>query len=846
MRYTYLEMFKCIRLLLNNVTMFRIHFTDPIQLILGTNGSGKSSIIDQLTPLPPDPNAFSKGGYKIIKIEDRGNSYVLKTTFLTSSTKHSFKKNDEELNPGGTATAQKELVYQEFRITPDIHDLLRGDEKFTEMLPTRRREWFTKLADTDYDYALGVYVRLAKRARDLSGALTMAKKNLVSETNKAISLAEEEKLQREVDEAVRQLNYLIEHRTPLDKPVSHYEDEQQHLLAEIDKLSRYLLRMKFETPYGVDPRFPAIRNEWGEMTQNHFQSLEQIDEVIQQFQHEIISKEAVIGELVTQHEEMQKTHQIISQAGDDGVKSLIEKIEQLQQKRNAVLRQRKLNIEGCHPVNCLSAFDSVYETLFQIFSELPENGNRYFTQKTLDTITESQLEKKNQLLQLQDTVNKLLAQKIHFEEHKNQGESTCPVCCHKWFPGFNSGAYEKALKQIDEKNEAIEKLTKIIAEQDDEITIIRAYGIQYRTFSQCVKSWPILSPFWDYLLGTEFPINAPRKVLTVMDQFKHDLEKEFTAMKINEEIESTAKLISSAEQIGDVKLFEINAKLHTCDISIEEHTTALHRLKKELGHYQLCRRQLSEGIDIGKKLATICSNAEAVTKDMIEMSRRETLNHCISQLQHSLAIKQESLSSAILQKGIIAELEKQVTNLTLQETAVKEMVRVLSPTEGIIAEGLLGFIRSFTNQMNNFIRKIWSYPLLIYSTGVTGADGTELDYKFPLMVQVKENIIPDVSKGSDGIREVVNLSFKMVASRYLGLQDGPLSLDEFGRALDKGHQVAAGAAIKTIMDTSGYTQLFMVSHQHGHYGAFTNAQFCVLDAKNIVTPAVYNQHVTIE
>jgi ABC-type hemin transport system ATPase subunit len=113
------------------------------------------------------------------------------------------------------------------------------------------------------------------------------------------------------------------------------------------------------------------------------------------------------------------------------------------------------------------------------------------------------------------------------------------------------------------------------------------------------------------------------------------------------------------------------------------------------------------------------------------------------------------------------------------------------------------------------------------------------------MVQSRANIVDDVKNGSSGMQEVVDLAFKVVAMKYLGLGEAPLLLDEFGASFDLEHRTAASNCIKNLMDTQSFSQLYMISHYESGYGSFTNAQTCVLDAKNITVPAKYNEHVTI-
>jgi len=183
----------------------------------------------------------------------------------------------------------------------------------------------------------------------------------------------------------------------------------------------------------------------------------------------------------------------------------------------------------------------------------------------------------------------------------------------------------------------------------------------------------------------------------------------------------------------------------------------------------------------------------------------------------------------------------------VQEKALKLMVQQLSPTEGLIAEGLFGLIRSFTARMNKLIRSIWAYPLEVLPCGVDGDKGAELDYKFPLMVQSKSNIVKDVKLGSTAMQEITNLAFRQVAKSYLKLDDVPLYLDEFSASMDVAHRAAAAQLVNALIEQGSFSQAFMVSHYESFYGALGNAEICVLCSNNIVVPSgkPYNEHVVI-
>jgi energy-coupling factor transporter ATP-binding protein EcfA2 len=815
------------RIALNGSTRFTIRPTERIQLILGTNGSGKSSLMKEMTPLPAEPKEYSKDGSKTITITDRGNTYVLKSWF-SEGNKHSFKKNGEELNDGHTITVQRKLVQTEFGITDDIHELLRNAIRFHSMGPTDRRKWFTMLSDVDYTYALGLFQRLKEAASATSGALKMAKNKLVSETAKLKTEDEEKKLAKEVEELYVQIEQLQKQRAPLPRPVTSFMTEQEEILDELYTISDHLLRNR------------ASFFGW-----RGYDCVEQITEDIDATKQEIAATQALLNKSVEEHGKLTEKQNLLKKTGAQGVDALLRRLHLAQERRNTVLDQRGLRLEGFHPVNASNALESIFELLFTTFSMIPQNDDKRFSQAKNNETKQKILEKKDVILQKQKEINHFAGKKQHMESHKADGQAECPKCHYLWTIGYDPEVIKKYEAAIESRNEEVTKLQGEIKLLEEEMEAFNQYVALYMDFSRCVKNWPALQPFWDYILHEEMVIKSPRMALMKLDVLKKDLALEMEAYKHEGEIAEIKELIKQAEQLGDANLNEVMEKLVEVTKTVDELTAKLNHLNKHLQATIAYRRQMSDVQATGKKIEEMILKADNATKELIEMIRREAIQNCINALQLSLARKSEALQEMKLQKGIIADLEATIRQYALRDETLKLMVKEMSPTDGLIAEGLLGFIRRFVKLMNILIKKIWAYPLEIQVCGVATDRGAELDYKFPLMVQSRSNIVDDVKNGSSGMQEVVDLAFKVVAMKHMGLAEAPLLLDEFGASFDLEHRTAASACIKNLMDTQGFSQLFMISHYESGYGSFTNAQTCVLDARNITVPATYNEHVTM-
>lgn len=817
------------RMQLNQVASFTMTPTELIQLILGTNGSGKSSLIAELTPMPASTSDYFKDGSKTIRYSHRGHDYVLTSTFI-GGPKHSFVKDGEELNDGRTGAVQKELVRQEFGITQEIHDLLRGEEVFCAMAPVRRREWFTKLCDTSYDYAISVFKKLQSKKRDIEGALKLARKRLVAEQAKVISEAEEEKLTREVRALSEELNLLQTLRAPVERPSAEYFDELDHGMRELEQLSQRLLRMRVYAP----AQQPAADTE-------------ELLRSIEGFRRDAAVAQELVSAAVKEHDKVKETVQVLQRTGAAGLEALQARRAQLLQQMGQVQNRRKLQLE-CHNVELsVAAFHSVRQILQDLFALLPENSDRRYSQARQQELTEQVLILRDQRAREERALGELGKRNQHMETHRASGAMKCPNCLHQWHLGYSESEHSELQSLIARADEALKARTKVIEQLEAEVTAIREYGELYRNYIRTTQAYPILEPLWTYLAENNYVTHTPLTAPTVLHQYEYDLQCETETAQLGEQLQQTDNHIREAEQVGDANLAEQTLKLAELDFQIEVLTTRISQAQQSLHEYSAYRKQLLDAQELSNRVAKLREDLQHANSQRIEMLRREMLGSCIRQVQHLLVRKEETLSAVTLQKGIVADLQSNIAVLTVEEQAAEALVRELSPTNGLIAEGLLGFIHTYVAQMNSLIRRIWTYPLVVHDCSVVDGDGAELDYKFPLMAQTKDNTAPDIKQGSAGMQEIVNLAFKVVAMQYLGLGESPLYLDEFGKTFDEAHRSQAMQVIRNLMEQKSFTQLFIVSHYASSYGTLANAEICVLCPTNISVPVhtKYNQHVVM-
>ena len=127
------------------------------------------------------------------------------------------------------------------------------------------------------------------------------------------------------------------------------------------------------------------------------------------------------------------------------------------------------------------------------------------------------------------------------------------------------------------------------------------------------------------------------------------------------------------------------------------------------------------------------------------------------------------------------------------------MIEALSPESGLIAKSINSFLNGYLSEMNTIINSVWSYNMELLPCEVDSEN--DLNYKFKVKVNHDE-IIEDISKLSSSMQEIVNLAFKIVFVKYLGLAGYPLILDEFGRTMDAEHRQSAYDIIDRVLSHS--------------------------------------------
>lgn len=811
------------RLMLNNIKRLTLKPESIYQLILGTNGSGKSSVLAELGPLPANSSDYVKNGYKYIKIEHKGSIYEL-TSVFKSGNKHTFVKDGESLNQGRTGAVQKELVAQEFRITPEIHNLLIGAIDFTHISPAKRREWITRLCHVDFTYALGVHQKLKSAARDAQGALKHAKQRLGEEHNKLVNIGDLEALERQYQALHQELEVLFNERDNQAGDVNRLERQVDQALDEIEELSKVLITKAPTVPDG-----------------HVFKSIEEIDAALNELHTEKQVNTSLRSRIGSEHQELEQLVQSFEQAGVEDLDSIrdrqAELLDQQQAYQDALQHWNELKAD---PVEAQRSFYEVGSQLAQVLKDLPCNESNLYTRdklkaarERLPEIEHSLRRSRGQLAQLESRLEHLLS----------LTEEQCPDCGYRWIPGKSDQEQAQLEARITRGREHVEKLEAEEKQCANYVEEAEHYSQQYYAFKQLTQQYPRLVDLWEALITDERLKTDSPALIGIIHDFGHDLERHVEIQGLQKLIDKLNSLLEAGGE-GE-QLNGLRKRLTTLDQQIEEVTQTLETLTARETQLSKYRQHISAYQKRVTRLDEKLDELGHLKDELVRSYRADNINQVIRQHQNQLAGVQGRRTEKQTLEGIIKGLEEDKEKLDSDHELLSELTSELSPLDGLIAEQLTGFIESFVDHINQVIATIWTYELKVLPCGLESGD---LDYKFPLFVrhEGEDNTAPDIAKGSEAQVEVVNLAFRLVTMVYLELEDYPIYLDEAGRSFDEQHRLNLLNFIKRLVDTGNYTQLFIISHYVASFNVYNNAEVLVLDGTNISIPKDHNQHVIME
>jgi hypothetical protein len=774
--------------------IFEHEFKSKITMIQGLNGSGKSASFDELSPLPADKAFFYKDGYKEIHIQHDGKLFKLISDF-TNGSHFSFLMDDVEQNHANNVSTQRELAFLYFNINQSIHDILIGKESLTTMSLIARKKLFSAITHLNIDKVLDNYNTLKEELRNNEVILKSQTSLYQAEESKLTNTNHIQTLQETLTRTKTHIDFLIGLRTEL---------HQYKTTVNIDERCQQLKTLQTKLQDTINKYYTHItafpKEHVSEYTLKYTSQLNLITYQLDQVYTTIERKQQELNLLN------------ITKASDfNTLNDKLTNIEEMKQRLTSSLFFFK---------NTESDPQAIRSDLYKLESVLPE------ILRTIPTNTEKRLTKvryeellsiKKNLLDEFTTVatQELTLTKEQQELNATSDDVSCPKCAHTWsikdIPSLlikNKTALSKVLqRKID--------LQTQLKTTDTEIEQIRQYFVLYDQYTSLRNTTQHhLKPIWNLIDEQVLILKDPVKILTYLDD---------ATIEVN-----TLEKIQSLVQEKNELTKKINLFTEFKDVSLTSLTSEINELFLTSQELQATKVSLLSTLDTIAKVTTLYTfidrlrtHLEASVSDLHTTNVSYTISDILNVLESDLSKykivlieTEKELHKYETIQYTLQKHKKTIDDTQLNIKVLKIILDELSPKNGLIAKSISSFLNMIIVNVNKSINSVWNYKMELKPINI---ESDNLDYRFKVEVEDKLTI-NDAGNCSRGMKEIIDLSFKLVVYKLLGMEQYPLWLDELGSHIDKHHMDKLIYFIQQIAMSDKYSQIFIISHKDNlHY-----------------------------
>ena len=818
----YLRLLLIDRKNMSGIKLLDVDLSHNQHLVLGSNGSGKSNYLRELSGLPPDANLFGPNGQKSIWYKLDNGDVIEFTSYPNQRKHHQVFLNDNRdnnLNISGTQTEQRELVKRFTGVTQVYFDLfILGKISFCDTKPTLRRTLFDDMSNASYDYALGVYGRVKDGYKEQQA--------IVKHLTKRLSELNNQKLN---DEDIYQLERELER---IDKELADWYD-----LRKKDR--RKASAIKREMSEIADSNRNRVNNllKWFEKIEDDLDTPAKVKEKIAGINGEIKSIREQISALDIEYSKLKRGLQYDSKSKQ----SLITEISQVESELVHIATDDYSDY--LDSVDGLPLLEDISASIKQLQNALVSLSDNAEDQYDKNTIAELETKQKNiqaQLRTLDRQTSEYRAAIEHYESHAKTGGQTCPNCNTYFYPFADAVDITKMKDAISVANTEYSRLETEYSALEPIMLDAVSYLESKRYCATLIKAVPFIAKWW---LQFNISLSQPTKASLELNALLQSLSNKTHQLDLIKRLQTLQKQLALYTDMDAIREDELRVRMVETDSILTKRHTQLADLLNQVQLYTRYGQTLAKRLADSAAIEESHGRLTALYTELVESVVAEFVDQHLTDLNTKRSSMFSAVSAARNNAANIRDISKE---LNIAEQSVLEhavLMKALSPTDGVIAEGMMGFIQHFVQEMNRTIGKLWTDPLMI-SPCLIGDNGVELDYLFP--VRTLHESPDDVSVCSSGQKEIIDLAFREAGMRCLGLSTHPILFDEWGVRMDETHKQKTAVLLSELTEQTKHDQIIMVSHQNVVHDSFTDIRRLVLCDKNIVIDGDYNDHVLME
>jgi len=654
-------------------------------VILGTNGSGKSSLVSRLTPIPANKKDFERGGFQYTEISHDGHKFNLKSM----DGKYSFIKDNEELNVGSTLKVQLVLIKNHIGVTPFSMSILQGDKKFPEMSVQDRKDWFNEISSISYDYAFGLFNRTKSRLRDLNGSIRISNAKLSDMKRDAVDKGT-------YDIAVKRRESIL-------------------ALQNAIRVSMPTVDIKDDPKAKIKTLFHKIQSigDLSSVPMVNIQSLEKDEDLLS----------SRISETVSQIDELQSMSRLditdLEKELETTSKEIDSIVSSLPFGGDVIITVRDFVL---HNMDKLKYFSDKYDALHITFSQSSLNELIYKRDTSLAFVNKHSLE-----------LSGVAGEAKVLEDNKKKDAVECPVCHTAFKAGYDESRHTEVLSMRDLLTKKLSKEKESLLSFNKKIDKINDFVSLRDEFREALSTVPYLFQF----LTTGVATTNLNTIISSLSEIDKLIELREDIVAIEKDIEIASRTNEDNDKVSKAKLelLESNLRTLTADVS---------KTRSEIQIAKQNNKLISELESLQSKLNNEVARVDPFIESKIDEMRLDAYERILTESTVYLNSLADTIRKYEQTNLLIDNLSSEIKELTTRAKAVKEILDNLSPTTGLIGESLSGFVNAFLSRVNKLIKSVWGYDM-----SISYSHGDSLTYMFPVLLNGKSinNDISETSSG---------------------------------------------------------------------------------------------------
>ena len=838
------------RFMLSNIDTFEAEFPKKVTVICSINGSGKSSLLRELCPLPPVRTDFEKDGRKELDIEHNNHVYNLISDFGNKTSPHSFIMDGEELNIGHTTQIQSELVNKHFGITSSIYDLIYNRVQLSRTTKSERKNLFLKINPMDLSVILDAHKKTLSKIKDCKANLVLLKTKKAELESKMISddiLKNNKTTKDNLNEQVKLTQMII---FGLNQHIEHIKnigraDYESNATIDTDAIVRSCKEIgKHVRKYTSVSRGDAFYTE-----------KEKLNGTITSLR---LQKDTLLEDISRISTEIEEFHKHLDECGNERNRHMVE-----QDIENIDARLNELEVVNITPIP-IDEIDEHYSKILSLKKILDVFMNSGCEFKNPAIVNEKLLQFNNlkqNVVILTDKVNSLRDSISECENElstlndKAKVPSECNFRCGLRF------VFESRKKQLTDRLSSLKNelesnnlnLNKQIESRDKMREELGPY-IKYSLVSAFNNIKSILfnskfgySPDDDKLI--ELINKQPMQIIASLDEI----------IKLSEVYEKRRVLLEKRKLLETELSTIMKTSSVNSDFIKKELTKRENDVKVKLGKLNSVKNELLAADDkynLYLEYSTACDKIKELQDTFSQGERALIVKSAVSYWNNvksvyekiNLEIQEElrSLETIIREQDLLRytrdnEIIPSIDEIEKKKGVLSKIEYALSPNTGIPHSSMVKYINTMINNVNYFISKIWSYKIQLDNISETDA----IDYGFSL--KIMNNTVSDISLCSDGQKEAIDFVWVLTILLQMKLLDKiPFFADEISRCMDSHHRTKTLEFINTLVDGGLVEQIFIINHFAAISDGFTDSNIVCINGENMVDlPERTNENVKI-